>query len=241
MNEVFKIKHLVDFRQCDRNKRIKNSTLSEIFSEIAGYQLLTFDLPYQKLIDNGLVFLLIGLSVEFSSEVNFEDEIEISTWASGFDRLKFLRCFEVHKKDKKTPAVRAKSNWVLVNPETRKILRPTDFPFTIPLLESKKFEDLEILKIQDKIGFHSAGLKIPRFSEIDANNHINNSNYSDIALDYIPHEYANRRVKSFRINFIKETNLSDELEIFVKTGENFTQVYGVSDGKVRFESETVYF
>ena len=110
--------------------------------------------------------------------------------------------------------VSARSDWILVDPITRKILRPSSFtakPLTtcdkeIDCPEPKKIvlprEDLEDLGIRRVV-----------WSDLDGNGHLYSGNYGDIVWDYLPGDLQERSPREFYINYSKEATLGQELRL----------------------------
>ena len=107
------------------------------------------------------------------------------------------------------------SKWVLVDTDTRKILRDPpedlDFPFRIQEIPE---QDLSIPKVRDA---QQTAVERVTYSRTDDNGHLNNTQYADIILDNLPFSATvERRLKKLVINYHSEAKMGEELAILCK-------------------------
>ena len=211
-NSYFRQEELV-FWDCDREKRMRVAAMLSKMAAFAGYDYDARGLTHEKLYAMREVFLLSRVALKVHACPRARDLLDITTWENGARGAHMQRVFEmVHQEGRL--CVSARSDWILVDPITRKILRPSSFtakPLTtcdkeIDCPEPKKIvlprEDLEDL-----------GTRRVVWSDLDGNGHLYSGNYGDIVWDYLPGDLQERSPREFYINYSKEATLGQELRL----------------------------
>lgn len=225
------------FYDCDYKKRIKISTLLKITAQIAGKDYTDRGLGHDFLWENHYVFLISRVSIHIEKYATEPEILDISTWECGKRGAMFMRGYRVENNGE--IYADGESGWVVVNPETRKMLRPSSFPWQMPQIENMPVK----AKPTDKIACENpkwAGEHLVKISDLDANGHVYNANYADIALNVLSPEEFERDILNFRINFVNEAILGDRVELFRMDRENITVIVGKIGDKICFETETIF-
>ena len=228
----------VAFYECDYLERMKLSEVLKLASELAGYDYTAKGFSHEFLWERDMVFLVSRVSFKLHAYPTSYDELVSSTWEKGRKGALFMRGFEVKKADG-TLLIEGESAWVLVSPTTRRIHRPSAFKYKMPMITDRSYGGIPSGKIEYgnavPVGTHTVTI-----SELDANGHLYNGNYADIAADIFSQQLFEMSVENFRINFISEAKLGDTIELcFCDEGERAV-VIGSVDGKCCFEAEFVF-
>lgn len=165
--------------------------------------------------DRGLFWILTRYHVEIHKYPKYNDNIEVSTKAVGFNKTFAYRDFWITDKNGEK-LVSANSQWLLIDGDTHKILRiPEEFYKSYGVDTSIKVSIPFNKLMQPKNSILSKTFKASR-SDIDFNAHVNNARYIAWALDTMPKEvYIKNTLVGFDIVFKKEV-LFDE-EVYVNT------------------------
>lgn len=116
--------------------------------------------------------------------------------------------------------ISAKTDWILMNPATRKIARPSTFTaksFTVCPKEIDCPEPKKILLPQE--GLEDLGTRRVRWSDLDGNGHLFSGNYADIIWDALPEDLQIQTPREFQINYSREAVLGDTLRLEGFRGE----------------------
>lgn len=228
----------VAFYECDYKKRLRLSQVLKYAAEIAGLDFSRRGFSHQYLWEKGMVFLVSKVSFRIISYPCDQQQISISTWVEGTKGAEYLRCFEIAD-EKGNPLVQGKSRWILVEPEKRKIIRPSSVDFGLtetPDIENSALPP-EKIKCDD---LKLIGSREIRISDIDANGHVYNAVYSDIAVDFLGINEYSGDVDNFRINFINEARLDDVINIYISYGGKRAVISGMCEEKKCFETEFLF-
>jgi acyl-ACP thioesterase len=198
-------------------------------------------LSWQVLTDNGFGILLSRLSFRITRMPEANEIITIHTWEEAPQGLQLYRAYEICAQNG-TPLINGISSWLVISLETRRILKPSQFTMrelptrTLPLksMECGKIAVPDTMKLLDE-------RKI-RYSDIDANGHMNNSRYGAFVIDCLPTEYQQKTFTDFRINFSKEAVKDAVLQLYGSYDElqRKVTVVGRQNTSTCFESELYY-
>ncbi|MHB1453507.1 MAG: acyl-[acyl-carrier-protein] thioesterase [Saccharofermentanales bacterium] len=165
----------------------------------------------------GICWLLLRTSVRFCGNPKWRDEITIDTWTNGTDKLLALRDFCISAGDGKILA-KATTSWLLADSISKR-------PKKITILENRAMTEVNhsILgftspRIEELPGLlpeQPTMVKFAGYSEIDRNNHVNNTRYIAWCLDAVALTAgADINITGFDINYISEITIGENVEIF---------------------------
>ena len=222
----------IRFCDCDFHQRIKMSTVCELMSNLAGVAFGSRGMDHQYLWDRGFVFLLSRVSVRIFRSPLPEEKIRTATWEREAERAEYLRDFEFRSMDGEL-LIAGTTAWILVDPNTRQILRPSEFTAgeMLPMPEKKAdVSPCARLRLKDGDAEFVDVRKI-YYSHLDGNGHVHNTIYADLAADALPGELLEKPVSEFQLNFLRETFLDDEISVFRRIDGNEAVVKGTVNGK----------
>ena len=111
------------FADCDRNQRARVSTFLSKAAAFAGYDYDARGLTHEKLYSMREVFLLSRMAVRIHRCPMAQEVLDISTWENGVKGAHMQRVYELADQTGAV-CVSIRSEWILVDPETRHIMRP---------------------------------------------------------------------------------------------------------------------
>ena len=211
-NSYFRQEELV-FWDCDREKRMRVAAILSKMAAFAGYDYDARGLTHEMLYDRREVFLLSRIAVRIHDCPHARDVLTITTWENGAKAAHMQRVFEMADQTGRL-CISAKSDWILVDPITRKILRPSSFTAK-PLTTCDKAIDCPEPKkiVLPHEGLEDLGIRRVRWSDLDGNGHLSSGNYGDIVWDALPADLQTRVPREFYINYSKEATLDEELQL----------------------------
>ncbi len=236
-NSYYDEKQRVYFYDCDFKGRMKLSSILRRSSEIAGTDYTLKGYGHEILWEKDMVFLLSRVSVKIFSYPHEPDEVTTRTWEGGKKGAMFLRGTEIINNGEL--AVSMQSGWVLASPNTRKIYKPSHYDFNMPQDEEREFLAPPIGKISYQ-ELNMLGTRQVRITDLDENGHVYNAVYSDMACDVLPVEQFERDIDVFRINYVSEAVLGDNIEMLGYQEEDRNVIVGKNNGKVCFECEFIW-
>ena len=201
------------FADCDRNKNARVSALLRKAANYAGYDYDARGLTHEKLLEMRQAFLLSRLAVKIHRCPRAQEVLDITTMEDGVKGAHMQRVYEMADQSGQI-CVSVRSDWILVDPATRRILRPGSFTAK-PLLTCPRKIDCPAPRkiVLPREGTEELGVRKIRWSDLDGNGHVYSANYGDFVWDYLPEELQPRVPREFYINYSKEATLGEELRI----------------------------
>lgn len=220
----------------DREAALRVSGFMDLAQEIAYWAAEELGFGYTTLHIHHTAWVLSRMHISFLQPARWRDNVKLYTWHKGANGLFYLRDFDLQDAAG-NHLVKATSSWVVINEETRRLVRPEDLSSLLETLE----------KVDDAIEEPAPKLVLPKdsepeyagdhivaYSDIDIIGHTNNVRYIVWSMDCIPAEDASRPVKDVFINFNKETTLGEAVSLYrLQTGSSW-YVEGRSGGKSCF-------
>lgn len=194
---------------------VKIPALMKHFQQIAREDLLTYGITYNMMRDCDQVFVIIKLKIEFKKKVSIYDELYLKTVPTKIDGITFYRDFFVTDANGEICAV-ASSAWVLMNYKTRRIIKPADIIAPVPHFPDDA-SDVVLTRrfpVIDSPISQKTNVRKVYFSNLDENNHFNNTETAAFAIDEISDRIiAGSEINSIEIHFNHESRLGEELNI----------------------------
>ena len=238
-NGYFRQEELV-FWDCDRDQRVRVAALLSRLGAFAGYDYDARGLTHEVLWANREVFLLSRAALRVHDCPRAGDVLDIDTWEAGAKAAHMRRYYEMRDRGGRV-RVSAKTDWILVDPVTRKIMRPSAFTAK-PLMSSDRPLDCpDPRKIALPAGEREdLGTREIRWSDLDGNGHLFSGNYADIIWDALPEDLQPLVPREFYINYSREAVLGDSLRLEGLRGDEGCFVEGLGPRGVCFTALCVF-
>lgn len=176
-------------------------------------QLLTLGCGYDWLYEKGIAFVVTNMTVNIHRLPKNNDKVTIETWSRGNQRSRFYRSYNWIDENGEI-MIESAAVFVMFDIKSRKIVRPEAVEFNVPFdfdLDNSA-KNPQKIKFPNDLTLNDAGTKTVFYSLIDSNTHLNNSYYVDFITDFVPN-MQNKRIKSFRIDFIGEAIYQDVINV----------------------------
>lgn len=231
--------------ETDASWRLKPASFMNFAQEAAGNHAVYLGFGYDDLIASNNAWILSRVHVEFVDTPKWKEDITLTTWHKGLNRLFFLRDFILTDKEGRT-RVKATTSWLVLNLETRRLVRDpklmedgtvcTENVIETPADKVQMPKDIEAVHVMDHV---------VAYSDVDMNAHTNNAMYMQWAMDAVDYDIASTMpVREFTINFNHETKPGDVVSIYkariIEDDGRRVYVEGKVDGQSAFCVEIVF-
>lgn len=226
----------VNTHDTDMHGAVRPSVILRYMQEAANLQMNhTHPSSDELRFEMGKAFILSKVTVNIYSDLRAEDQIEVSTWANESEGVSFRRSAQIRKNG--VIIAEMISVWALLNIETRRLCRVRDIQLgfdTEP--EYPEIDEPERLRMPADLTPKLMGTRTVYYSDIDCNAHMNNTNYPDMLLNFLP-DIKDKKVYSFAIHFMNEARLDTSFKVYVANEPEKTYFKTVlPDGKVGVEA-----
>ena len=241
-NRIFTREVKLYFSECDRNKNIHLVTLLQLAADTGVEDYFQRGITFDKLQENDYAFLVSRVAMRFHKMPHANQSLTIKTWERGIKGMQVFRDYEIFDTDTKELLVSERSSWLVVNPSTKRIIKPIDFSMReIPSSEKivDSFECGKIKSSENAVLFDERKI---RYSDLDANGHMNNARYGAYIIDSLPSEYQDIDFTDFRLNYAHEAGPGDSISMYgeIDNEEKKITVTGKHNDVTCFESELFY-
>lgn len=225
--------------QTDARQALKPAAFMDLAQEIAYWAARELGFGYESLHVHHTAWVLSRLHIRFHAAPHWRDEVSLYTWHKGAEGLFYLRDFQL-----KTPEgdllIDATSSWVVIDEQTRRLVRPEVLQERIKT-EPKTADAIAepapkvvLPPPESGVGEERAGEHRVGYSDLDMIGHTNNARYVVWAMDCLPEEVTAKPLKDLCIVFNKETKEGETVELFRRNCDDVWYVEGRLDGKSCF-------
>ena len=194
--------------------RIKVSALLRLFQKAAALDLINHGISDIEMHNNNVAFVLSRMTVQMYKDIYFDDVIIIKTYPRELRGAAFIRDYIVYRGN--DICCYCSSSWALIDTESRRLLRPEAFDRYGKLnVTDENLITLPVMrrKIDESSLFRTYVHTVP-YSQLDINNHLNNTYYADMIFDGLePEIHKSTENMYIEINYRSEAVLGNELVI----------------------------
>lgn len=203
----------VIFGECDRSEKIRMSALLGKVACFGGYDYDARGMTREVLREMGYAFLLSRAALHLHRRPQYGDVLTVQTWENGAKGAHMQRVFEMKDQEGRL-CVSARSDWILVHPETHKIQRPRSFVHEEFVPCPQEIDcPMPGKVVLPKEGLKELGVRRVVWSDLDGNGHLYSGKYGDIVWDYLPADLQDADPVEFHINYSREATLGEDLRL----------------------------
>lgn len=217
-------------------KKLGIYALLNILQDVAWSHATHLGHGYEETLAGKTAWVLTRQKVKMELWPHWGDTVSIRTWVRPLQGPFAVRDFEILHKDKIIGT--CSTSWMLMNIETRTAVM-SDFgelPF-------EPREDYKLPYEAKKVIIREALVPRASFtvrnSDLDMNEHVNNTRYVQWLLDSIPREWHRMfHLNEYEVNFLSEAHAGDHVDILMSPeGAHDVQFQGMRNGKPVFSAE----
>ncbi|GLT69238.1 hypothetical protein SLA2020_414050 [Shorea laevis] len=168
-----------------------------------------------------LIWVVTRVHIQVQRYSRWGDVVEIDTWVDAAGKNGMRRDWIIRDYHTQEIITRATSTWVIMNQETRRLskipeqVRQEVLPFYLNrvAVEAEKNDSEKIDKLTDATAERIRSGLAPRWSDMDANQHVNNVKYIGWILESVPmNVLGNYDLTSMTLEYRRECRQSNLLE-----------------------------
>ena len=213
------IKHIQNFTipcySTDAAWRLKPAAFMDLAQEAAGLHAVHLGFGYDDLIKKNTAWILSRVNVKFIDTPLWRDDVTLTTWHKGFNRLFFLRDFVMTDKDGRE-RIKATTSWLVLDLNTRSMVRDPQLLEDGTICTENAVEtSADKVRMPKGVEPEAVYEHVVGYSDVDMVGHANNAMYMQWAMDAVDYELTSKQpVKEYTINFNREVKAGDKVTIY---------------------------
>ncbi|OYQ38360.1 acyl-[acyl-carrier-protein] thioesterase [Flavobacterium cyanobacteriorum] len=226
----------INFLQCSPNGLLKHTELCNLLQLTAAQHAELGGLSFTDMQQHDQAWVLSRMHVEIDELPKWRDVVTVKTWIQDLQGSRSIRALEMYLGEKKI--VGSSTYWAVLNTKIRRaeaLALPhghfEKFPRMFPTKEGLKKISIEgnaVLDSERKVVL----------SDLDIVFHANNVKYLEWCLDAIdPRPLLKGQLQSFDMNYMRELQLGDVIQLYHATAKNQAYFSIVKDDKTCFALE----
>lgn len=223
--------------EADRYGLLRPSSLLSFLQDAATAHSEELSFSREDLLHSShAVWILVKIAYFLEAPLRYQKELEVRTWHRGPKGASFYRDFEIWQDGLR--AGRAVSAWVVADPETMSVIRPSRLPMPAASGEiAGRYSDI-LGKIPAPDVCRPAFTKTIRYSDLDINNHLNNTRYADLICDALDLHLHPCYIRRMQINYLSQCMAGEEIGLFFgNSGQDSQYVAGrAREGNRKFDA-----
>jgi medium-chain acyl-[acyl-carrier-protein] hydrolase len=203
---IFEQEFPIRYHELDSHGLLRPVTLLNFVQDTGGMHAAQLGVSVRDLRQLGLTWVLSRVHLEVERYLHADDVIKVRTWPSTREGLFSCREFEMFDRNGAMFS-RATSSWAVLNLATRRPVKLHECLPEYPLTARRALDDdfASLPAFPDPPGdtFREVPFLVRR-SDQDSNQHVNNTVYTDWALEAVPDDIAACHLRSIEVSFRAE-------------------------------------
>lgn len=232
--DIYQEEIIISSIDADYNFECKLSSLFLYFQDIATKHSDALHSGREDVNEKGMKWVITRFDVEINRMPRYGEKVIMATYPGDSNAIFYYRNFYVEDKDHNI-IIKASSLWTILNAKNNSIVKDAFNGRKLPQVHLDN-ELAKPQKIEIKEGEFIYSKHI-RYSDIDLNNHLNNTRYIELIQDAFNLDfYKENRIQFISINYMQEFKADDVVEIY-STKDNPYNIIGKKEDKIHFVSE----
>lgn len=212
----------VAFGDVDRDNLLTLRGVFQLLQEAAIAHANKYDTGTEAMVTRGESWVLNRMAVGVERYPSYGEPLRVETWSSGIRGFKGYRDFRVFDRSGQR-IIAGSSLWLYVNVRTKSIIRvPREVADQFPVGRDGVFcPDLETLDLPPPDSATPVRTVTLRYSDFDANAHLNNTAYLDLLQTALDGSGRSPRPRSVKIKYgkgIEAGTLAAEVRVATDPG-----------------------
>lgn len=187
----------------------------DLAQEAAGLHAVYLGFGYDDLIKKQTAWILSRVNVKFIDTPLWREDMTLTTWHKGFNRLFFLRDFVMTDKEGRE-RVKATTSWLVLDLKTRSMVRDPQLMEDGTVCSENAIEaPADKIRMPRNVEAEAVYEHVVGYSDVDMLGHANNAMYMQWAMDAVDYEITSARpVKEYTINFNREIKAGEKVTLY---------------------------
>lgn len=230
-------KIIISSNDIDANLNLRLAAFFRIMQDVIMHDSEEHGFGSSDLMKINVLWVITRVQVEIHRMPKYQEEVIAKTYAGKDMKIYYPRYFRLESKSGEL-LVNLSSVWVLIDKETRKPL--WNCPFQEKLYENHLPDELPLPGKVEQVPTELIEKRKIHYSDVDLNNHLNNTRYIELLSDvHSSEDHLRHPIKKLTINYLKEIKENQIVEVS-SNFDNPEIIEVKSDGVTNFVAEIEY-
>lgn len=213
----------------DLNDNLTTKAILNIFQDVASIHAEEIGVGYETMLAKNLYWVLSRIKIDVVKMPKPNQVVIVETWPHKKGRIDFDRDLKITSEDGEL-LILGTSKWCIIDTVNRTLQRTENVDYVGEYHTEVNYED-KFTKISLPQGeFLNKFTHTVRFSDLDHNKHMNNTNYANLIISAVQY----KTYSHFEINFVSECKENDEIKVSTFKNEDGEFIVGSVNDKTAF-------
>lgn len=213
----------------DLNDRLTAKSILNIFQDVASIHAEQIGVGFENMFKQNLYWVLSRIKFDILNMPTPNQTIIVETWPHEKGRIDFDRDMRILSETGEVLII-ASSKWCVIDTINRRLQRSDNINYN-----GQVYNQVNYIENFNKIELPSCNFEykhsyVVQFSDLDHNQHMNNTNYATLISNTI----NNKIFSHFEINFLNECLINDTIDILSICNQNGEYIFGNVNDKKAF-------
>lgn len=219
MGKVYEKEYELHYYDVDKNLKGSMSTIINILSDIGTRQSEELGSGMKELMKENMTWVFYNYHVKIFRDPMYGEKLKVKTEPVGFKKFYALRNYEI-KDSHGNVIVTANAIFLLINLEKRRMMRIPESQYEVYGVQGDMKGEFKIPRIEAIDEYKYKDTFKVRYTDIDSNQHVNNTKYVDWAIETLPEEIINNySLDEIKVTFEKECKYGDTVNVYTDIRE----------------------
>jgi len=217
----------------DLNQNLNTKSILAIFQDVASIHAEEIGVGFEQMFSQNLYWVLSRIKFDILKMPALNQTVVVETWPHPNGRVDFDRDIKISSESGETLIV-GTTKWCVIDTISRRLQRANNVVFNGEFINEKLYEEnLSKITLPTQELTPLFKHKV-NFSDLDRNQHMNNTNYANLILN----ADADKKFNHFEINFLNECMLNDEIIVSATKIDDTEYITGTVNDKTVFVALT---
>jgi len=214
---VFQQKFKTSWHDTDANRIVRPTQLLVYMQETSNFHVASSGMTLDELRDKKrLAFILSKIKLAIHKPLYAYEDIDVETWTADTRGFGFLRFFRIKRGEE--IIAEAESTWALVGLDDKKLYRTDSLDWNLEGDEVINVGLPNRFRVPHNEELTVLGDRRIVYSDLDYNQHMNNTKYADMLCDFLPIERVGN-IKGMSLVYLHEAHFGDTVTVRAKETE----------------------
>ena len=213
----FSRKYTTTWHDTDAERRVRPTQLLVYMQETSNFHVASSGMTLDELRDKKrLAFILSKIKLAIHKPLYAYEDIDVETWTADTRGFGFLRFFRIKRGEE--IIAEAESTWALVGLDDQKLYRTDSLDWNLEGDEVINVGLPNRFRVPHNEELTVLGERKIVYSDLDYNQHMNNTKYADMLCDFLPIERVGN-IKGMSLVYLHEAHFGDTVTVRAKENE----------------------